>query len=398
VRQLIIFTLIGFTFAFAGESRFGLVTNSLGKLDTHYGAAGSGRNFSIALRDSLQINFRNFSTSTDISRATFTINAGYNAIWGDNNISKNFIDDANFSGAFLGIPLMEKKMSLVASVTPYTSLEQRIENRTTFEGQPVVENLVVRGGIARTNLNLAYKFSDQLSVAAGYEFTFGRISEDIVYDIEDDLDSQVEFSYDNQVRGQGILLSAYYRPFDRLHLGFAVRPPVLGTFSRMGNTGSNELDLEKEVDLLLPAEYSLGLVYELSEFYALGTDMIYQGWKKGYELDNQSVSNHNDYFRLGVGLERKATDRRFVNYGEQISYRAGLYYSALAQTFNNKTVNEYGFSVGVSLPVQRFRSKVDIALIAGRRGDAGAVGLEETFLGIGFSISANETWFVNIED
>ena len=63
-----------------------------------------------------------------------------------------------------------------------------------------------------------------------------------------------------------------------------------------------------------------------------------------------------------------------------------------------KEVNEIGLSFGITLPIQRFRSKIDLAGFISKRGDLKTNALEETIVGLKFSISANELWFVNLED
>ena len=191
-----IFLLTG-SIAFAGESQFGLVNNSLGNLILPYSTSGTGRSYEMAHLDSVQLNLRNIATSTDISHTTFTFGLGYNGIWGENRIEKTFIDNANFQGGRLAIPVMEKKLVFSMGLQPYTSIEQRIVSNTATDTIPVTENLFIRGGLSRANFNFAYKFSPELSVSLGYEYTFGKISENAVIKIDDDLSTKINLQYDN---------------------------------------------------------------------------------------------------------------------------------------------------------------------------------------------------------
>jgi hypothetical protein len=50
------------------------------------------------------------------------------------------------------------------------------------------------------------------------------------------------------------------------------------------------------------------------------------------------------------------------------------------------------------MPIQRFVSKIDLSGLIGKRGSLDKNAYEETFFSIGFTISAKEIWFVNIDD
>jgi len=383
---------------FAGESQFGLVNQSMGNLVVPYSASGKGRSFEIAHMDSLHLNLRNFATMTNISQTTFSFNLGYNAIWAENRVEKTFFDFANFQGVSLAIPLQQKIFALGFGIHPYTSIEQRVQSTSTIDGDAISQNVFVRGGLGKANFNLAYKFSDNLSVGLGYEYTFGKISEQVVIDVEDNISSEIEFKYDNKLYGNGLVLSLIGSPLENVNIGVMTRTPVFGKITQTGETLADALNSDKEFDVELPSEYNIGIEYLLSPTYIVGLDFIYQDWEKGYLVDDKKIAQHNSYYHIGAGVEKKGSERRFVKYSEQIDYRLGVFYSELAHLNNNEKVNEYGISAGLSLPIQKFQSKIDLAGFIAKRGNLSKNILEEIIFGFGISINANELWFVNIED
>jgi len=390
-----VFTL---TFTFAGGSQFSLVNQPLGNVIVPYSAAGFARSYEIAHADSLQLNIKNFATWTDISRTTFSINTSYNAIFGENRIEKSFIEKANFQGLLIGIPIIQKKLAFDFALQPFTSIEHRILNTFNQGGYDISENIYLNGGLSKTNFNFAYKFNDQLSLALGYEYTFGRVERQVKSNIDTPVSSEIEFDFENRFAGHGIILSLFSRPLPNLNAGLMLKPAVKGTITKTGNSISDALNKKEFLDTTIPTEINLGLEYILSDIYTVGFDLTYQDWKNGFDIAGSNIDNYNTYYYLGLGIERKGSSRRFIKYLEQIYYRAGIFYSQLAHLNNGENVNEIGFSAGLSLPIQRFQSKIDLAGFISQRGDLKKNALQETIVGIRFSVSATEIWFVNLED
>ena len=101
------------TFVYASGSQFGLINQTFGNVLLPYSASGLARSYEIAHADSLQLNIKNFATWTNMSKTTFSIRTGYDAVFGKNKIGQSFIDKANFQGIHIGIPIMQRKMIFV---------------------------------------------------------------------------------------------------------------------------------------------------------------------------------------------------------------------------------------------------------------------------------------------
>ncbi len=395
---LILLTLFLTSSLFAGESYFGLINNSVGNLQTPYSAKGLGRSFGIASRDSLQINYRNYAGWTGLPYTTITVNGEYGVLFAENQTKTNQLDNANFKGAALGIPLVPRKWILGMNIQPYTNIEQRLKTLSMSDTSEVTQNIFMHGGLSRANILLAWKVMDELSLSLAYEYTFGLVSEDVLMDINDSFNSRLDFTYRRQIDGHGAVFSMQAEPVKGLELGILFRPSVKGTLTRTGDTPSVSLNSGVDESIRLPAEYNIGFEYKAFDRYSFGADFIYQDWQNEYKVNDKTSAGFAPFYRLGFGVERSGSPRRFVNYSQIINWRFGLFYSQLPFELNNANIKEIGASLGTSLPLIRFRSKLDLYLNVSKRGDLTQNNLQEWVVRLGLSISANELWFVNIEN
>ncbi len=398
-RNILIFLLLLVNISFAGESMFGLVDNGVGFLKTISSAAGQGRSYEMAVNDSVQLNYRNYANWTSIPNTSFTIKFGYDAIFSDDLTNDYYGDAGNFQGGYLAIPILQRKLILGGGIQPISKVEQRIVDKTSYDSSAttvIKENLLMDGGLDRALLNLSYRFN-LLSVSLGWEYTFGNITENLVLDIEDNTTSRLFLNYDNLYSGHGMVINAFTDKIKDVNLGVTIRPAVDLDLERKGDSNSEIVDKTQKSTVTLPAEYNLGIEYQISNRLAAGMDVMYQDWKNGYKIDGNKVENYEKYYKIGVGIERKSSEKRFINMGQQIDYRMGLYLSQLNITRNEEPVKEYGLSLGFSLPIQRFRSRIDFSGIVGKRGSLSTNGLEETFVSFGISVSASEKWFVKLD-
>ncbi len=398
IKRIFLAYIFTQTLAFAGGSQFGLINQTFGNVVSLYSASGFARSYEIAHADSLQLNVKNFATWSDISRTTFSLHAGYDAVFGENRIETSFNEKANFQGIHIGIPIIKKEIAFGFGIHPFTSIEHRVLNTINENGSDISENIYISGGLSKANFNFAYKFSDIISFGLGYEFTFGRIDSKLRSTIDTPIASEIEFDLKDQFSGHGYIISVYANPIPNLNAGLMLKPAVKGKVTKSGNSISDALNAEEILDTTIPTEINLGLEYILSDIYNVGVDFTFQDWKKGFDIDGSTKNNYNTYYHIGLGFERKGSSRRFVKYWEQIDFRAGFFYGQLAHLNNNENVKEIGFSGGFSLPIERFRSKIDLAGFVAQRGKLSKNALQETIVGIRFSIFATETWFVNFED
>ena len=83
----------------------------------------------------------------------------------------------------------------------------------------------------------------------------------------------------------------------------------------------------------------------------------------------------------------------FSNYWKRATYRAGLHFENTGLEINNETINEFGISFGVGLPVGNMFSNANLGFEIGKRGTTKQNLIQENFLICILSLSLNDRWF-----
>ena len=396
--NLIILLALSVSVIYAGESFFGISDKSLGLLTVPNSAPGLGRSYEIAAMDSTQINYLNYSMWPSISLTSYSVKFSFNGSFSEDRFKQNYTNSvANYAGGFLTVPLIKHKLVFGVGLLPVSAMEQRYEEPA--EADEASHEILIKGGLSKATMNLSFKVLPNFGIGLGYEYNFGKISKDYRY-----LDENADFSplliqEESRFSGHGTVLSAHFLPMKKLNLGLVYRPKISVELSSQFNTSATEIDQEKVKTITIPAQISLGTEYLLSDRLAIGLDYNFQNWKKEYKINDELLgSPFSEYIYLGMGIERRHSRKLFTSLKEKMDYRLGGFYRQLSQTSAENPVNEYGISFGFSLPLQRFRSKIDFSGLLGKRGNVTDNTYEETFYRIGISVSALETWFVKLKD
>jgi hypothetical protein len=396
---IVLFSILLVHQVMAGESLFGIGNQTLGYLQLPYASSGEARSYELAYTDSMQLNYRNYATWRYIANTIFSVKAGYGGSFSDTDEKKSYNDYANFRGGMLAFPILKKKLVFGISVLPLTSVKQRITDTYTDEQDyTIVRSMILKGGLSRAMGGFAYAPISNVSLFAGFEYTFGTINENLLQELSKNTTSSVNINYDYRYTGNGVVLSAYTKVQEKIGLGFVYRPGITLNCERVGETASEQLNNKIEYDVKLPAEINLGMEYIVNDRYNTGVDFIVQDWDNGYKIDGKKSEYQALFYQIGFGIERKPSTRLFVNLGEQIAYRAGFIHGQLPYTREGETVKINAFSFGFSLPIQRFRSGIDLSMLVGKRGNLSKNGLEENFISLNITINASEIWFKNIDD
>ena len=333
---------------------------------------------------------------TSLSNTTVSVFAGYDgASATDKNDDSFYSDLFNFQGALLGIPLQKKKIVLGIGLQPISNIDRRFVD-TLVVNSNEIQSLYLKGGLGRAIANISYSPIRNFGFGVGYEFTFGTKNEDYIIN---DGDVSAEVDKESRFFGHGLVLSANAEPVSNLTIGFFSRLPVKTDVDIVRSSLAIEVNKKQKAEVTLPAQYGLGLEYILKPRLKMGMDILYQDWKQGYKVDNQKLGAAQDkFYRIGLGIERTQSQKRFTDFIDQMDFRVGLFYGQLNQTNNNNSVNEYGLSLGFSLPIIRYISVMDISGKIGKRGSLNQNAFEETFYSFGITFSASELWFKNIDD
>ena len=143
----------------------------------------------------------------------------------------------------------------------------------------------------------------------------------------------------------------------------------------------------------LPMEFGMGLTFERFNKLRISAEYTVGKWSN-YELTAKSDKLFDNYF-FRFGGELIPEYASYNKYSRRMSYRLGAFYGTDPRTVNGKSLLQYGFTMGLGLPIvvpRQTPSFVDLSLEVGRFGLKEA--LRETYIQLtaGFSLNDN-TWF-----
>jgi hypothetical protein len=398
MKRIIVFLfLMGMVHVCAQGTIFGLADYNLGIIRPNYSAPGLARSYEVANIDSLHLNYQNFSAWSAINYTSYTIDAAFMMGFSKDRYGENYYRDfGSFQGGFLAVPIIPQKLVIGAGIQPVISQEHSIKD-TSISASTGYS--VFKCGLNRITGNVSYKLTNSLGVGIGYEYTFGKLEDYYRLELAGDNYSPLTFKYDYRFGGHGMVFSAHYILLDLMTIGVLYRPPVNLSMDIIGITDAIALNTKSQKTLTLPAQLNFGLKVDLSQRFKTGFDVIYQNWEDGYKIeDKKEIPYQSDYFRFGIGMEYTESPRRFTKLQDAMNYRLGLFFGKQKITSLGNSVPEYGISMGFSLPLFRFVSRIDFTGIAGRRGSVSNNYYEENFIQFGISISTSERWFLKIED
>jgi hypothetical protein len=87
----------------------------------------------------------------------------------------------------------------------------------------------------------------------------------------------------------------------------------------------------------------------------------------------------------------------FSSYFKRVTYRAGARFQNTGLLINNESINEFGISFGLGLPIgptnTNIFSEVNMGFEFGQRGTKNQNLIQENFFNFNVSLSFNDRWF-----
>ena len=375
--------------------------------------------------DSIHINLRNPASYAGKNLAAFnnesrpikfTVGGSYSSI----NLKSDSGTDKTASTTFdylaLSIPI--GKFGFGFGLLPYTSVGYKLESLNTngdienkFRGQ---------GGLNRAFLGLGYQITDELSIGIDTQYNFGNIQNTTVEYLYDSdgapLQNQSRENNRSDLSGLSFNLGVSYKKMltENLELssGITYTPESnlvsknLRSFSAIRTNASGqeavlntiETDLEAlgllETDLTLPSKFSVGAGIGKPRSWFVGAEYTSQKTSDfSNDLYSSTSTTYEDASTFSLGGFYIPQYNSFTSYFKRAVYRAGIRYEKTGLNINNESINEFGISFGVGLPVGTFLSNANLGFEVGKRGTTNSNLIQENFVNFRISLSLNDRWF-----
>jgi len=347
----------------------------------------------------------------------FAIGGSYSSLNLKSDSGSEKANSTTFDYLALSVPM--GKFGFGFGLLPYTSVGYKLESRN--DNDDVSNRYRGEGGVNKAFAGLAYQINEKLSVGVEASYNFGNVKNSSVaylYDDEGNL-AQYQSRENNRsdLSGLNFNIGLSYKTMinDKLELssGLTYAP---GSNLTSNNTRSfstiiiNEIsgqefvvntidaDLEaqnlKTTDLSLPSRVSFGAGIGEPRKWFLGAEYTYQNTSKFsnpiFSIDNATFVNSST---IALGGFYIPDYNSFSNYWKRATYRGGLHFENTGLEINNETINEFGMSFGVGLPVGGLFSNANLGLEFGKRGTTSQNLIQENFINLQISLSLNDRWF-----
>ena len=174
---------------------------------------------------------------------------------------------------------------------------------------------------------------------------------------------------------------------------------------------SFEEDMDTEVEYIIDTVYSssgstkitmpqgigFGLALQNGENWALGADFNWMQWSKFAREGANDVLQ--DAWSVSAGAEFTPKHTTISGYFSRVTYRLGGFYehgfiNLEGNDGVSHSINKVGVTVGMSLPLPRTLSKVNMALEVGQYGTREGGLIQEQYAKLSVGVSVFERWFM----
>lgn len=331
------------------------------------------------------------------------------------NAASDKANATTFDYLALSIPMGRLGMGL--GLMPYTSVGYKLESINDedfldyrYRGE---------GGVNKAFLGLGYLLAKDLKVGVDASYNFGNIQNNVINFRYDDEGNPLQYHSRelnrSDLSGLNFNFGLTYTPMvtEKLQLTssitFSPKADLTSTNQRtfasvlVSSTGQEipvneiETDLESlgldKTVLTLPTKTALGLGIGQPRKWFLGAEYT---MLKTSEFSNEIFSFNNaiyeDASTISVGGFLVPQYNSF-SYWKRVVYRAGIRFENTGLKIENESIDEFGMSFGVGLPVGNVFSNVNIGIEVGQRGTMNQNLVKENFVNFQLSLSLNDRWF-----
>jgi len=371
-----------------------------------------------AMGDKSMVNAGNPASYAMIDTLSFLFDAGIYAK--SSNFSTSTLSErascASLDYVSMGFALTNWwKMALGAQ--PYSSVGYNIV--TTFHDNQVgncAELFQGDGGLNQAFWGNAFRIGKHISVGVNANYVFGDSKSTTTLAYPDSTyiicsrrsrDIMVRsFMFDYGVMYQGNLskdltltVGATYNQKINLHgvQTTYIRTIEADDLDNLSTTTEYLIDTvaynsDKNATYTMPHALGFGLALQKNNRWKLGADFNWSQWSAFAR--NGVNEGLQDAWDVAFGGEFMPSSTSISGYWTRVSYRLGGFYGKTCLNINGNSINKMGLTAGMSLPVPRSLSKVELGLEVGNCGTKSDNLIKESYINLTVGVSIHERWFL----
>ena len=400
-------TLRGQTGTVSPYSRFGIGQLKSKSVNTRLQGMGGIAN---AVASNRFVNPSNPATYTHFDSLSFLFNAGLQMSSSTYRTSTLTEEGSNASLSYfsMGFPVT-RHWRVGIGLLPYADIGYNIVVSDVEEGIGRY-NYAFNGdgGLNQLFFGNGFKITDRLSVGVNLTYVFGRnTTSTLLYFPDSTLYANTkteqrllanDFMFDYGIYYTQPLANDYQLNMglvygQKVNLDVKREKLVRSLFGGVDGGVEYILDTiayqpEREGKLELPHTFGLGLGFEKKNSWMIGLDANWQNWET-FTIDDRPDSLQNAW-NIAVGGEFTPRHTSISKYWSRVTYRLGARYNQTYLKLYGQSINEFGISFGLGLPLPRSLTTIDLSLEVGQGGTTTKNLIQETFVNFTVGVSIYE--------
>ena len=392
-------------------SRFGLGTINPSKTNTIMQGMGGICN---AMDGKHLLNNSNPASYAEIDSLTFLFDAGFFMKYVTYRTDDASEKGSNSSFDYFDIGFgVTKWLKMGLGVGPYSSRGYSSSADFTWsQDYPYSIDYEGKGGLNRIYWSNGFKVSKSLSLGFNMNYIFGNIIDittlyfpNEVYFHNERRTSNLRFS--SLTFDLGLMFKHEFKNDYKITFGATYSLPTNMTAHRdmfirtmikgYGSLTENPIDTilyksNESTPVQYPQSIGTGITLQKGERWLIGIDFNWSNWS-AFRINHVSDSLQ-DSWNIAIGGSYTPYSTSVSNYFTKLTYRAGFHYDQTYFNIYGTSINKYGVTLGLGLPVPRAMTSINLAFEFGKMGTTKNNLIEETYFNISLGLSLHDKWFV----
>lgn len=359
--------------------------------------------------DTISLNLQNPAAHSALRFSTFAV--------GLNN-NRNTIQSASASQEatrtsidYLAIGLPFKKLGITFGVLPFSSVGYRIANTATINNLERFRQFEGRGGVDRVFLAAGYQLNKYFRIGLEANYSFGTV-ETTNREFVNNLEAGTREINSSRLFGSSFTLGLMYeKPINEKLTSFAsfayTPETIMKSTNRrrianllnspvLGNLVVDEINLPVDnTEISMPSKLNLGFGLGSKNKWLVGAEVTHQQsssfGNRFNDIDRVSFENAT---RFVVGGYYVPKYNSFTSYLSRVVYRAGFRYENTGLVVQDQSIQDYGMTFGLGMPLGGALSKINVGFEYGQRGTTQQNLVKENYYNISIGLTFNDRWFV----
>ncbi len=377
------------------------------RLNQNFSNMGMG-GIGVAYRSNRTINEVNPAAYTRLDTTSFVFEATLFSLFAEQQTleqsqQSNYTSLGSLS---FGFPVT-KWWAFGFGLKPFSSVGYQVSDASFDEQYGNIDYLYEgMGGINQVFMGTAVEPLRGLSFGVNASYLFGNLDHHTTVSSDSAGFFQTSMINNNQVNGWHMALGVQYE-----HRFSEQRSLTLGAIygNEAGiNAEKNEIirrllpgvtryDTIRQTEvasgkLTIPSYYGAGAFMRFNQHWQAGLDFTFQNWEDYRAFDTPEDLNNS--YQVAFGMQHSPEVTTFATFLSRMNYRAGFRYGQSYMKPNGNSIDEFGISFGVGIPIRRSLSGLNIGVEYSQRGTTDDNLIKENFFRINLGVNVYERWFI----